>query len=59
LYGYILFFTSVGLVWLALNIFYYIRREVFNNKGFKLYYGVVLVYRKGRSVHAPGFYKKF
>ncbi|MET1160227.1 MAG: site-2 protease family protein [Thermoprotei archaeon] len=42
----------IGVVWILLNLLYRSRREYFEKHGLKLYYGVVLVYRRKSSGEA-------
>ncbi len=42
----LLFIGSIAGLWLVINILYTIRKELFEEHGFKLHYSVILVYRR-------------
>lgn len=52
------FLVAVLGFWTIINILYLIKRELFESKGFKLYYGVILAYKRKYSPKAKGIYKK-
>ncbi len=50
--------TVIIAGWALLNIAYSMRRDYFERRGFKLYYGLVLVYRRRRNIREYGFVRK-
>jgi len=50
--------ATVTCFWIVLNILYTRFRNVFENKGFKLYYGVILVWKRRSEVRSVRVYKK-
>ncbi len=55
----ILYYVLVIIgIWFIVNIVYRLKEEYFTKRGFKLYYGLILLYRKGRTVKPFPMYKK-
>jgi membrane-associated protease RseP (regulator of RpoE activity) len=50
--------TVIVTAWAILNIIYSMRKDYFENKGFKLYYGLVLVYRRRKNIREYSFVRK-
>ncbi len=50
--GFINILIYIVTAWLMFNILYLARRDYFERKGVKLYYGIVLVYKKPYSFHS-------
>ncbi len=57
--GIVSFLVFLTTFWLAINILYRYFRGIFESHGFRLYYGLVLVYRRGFSLtRVPAALKK-
>jgi len=55
----ILSFVAIVLgFWTVINILYLIKKDLFESRGFKLYYGIVLAYRRKYSPKARSVYRK-
>ncbi len=52
------FLVAVLSFWAFLNIIYLAKKDLFESRGFKLYYGIVLVYRRKYSPKARSIYRK-
>jgi membrane-associated protease RseP (regulator of RpoE activity) len=50
--------TVIITAWAILNIAYSMKRDYFESKGFKLYYGLVLVYRRRKNIKEYSFVRK-
>ena len=52
------FLIAILGFWTIINILYLTKKEEFESRGFKLYYGIVLAYRRKYSPKARSIYKK-
>ncbi len=52
------FLVTVLSFWVVINIVYIVKREAFERKNLKLYYGVVLVYRRKYSPKPRNIYRE-
>jgi len=55
--NYILYLILIAILWLFLNIFYLFKKEYFNNRNLRIYYGIILVYRKPSTIKTHRVFK--
>ncbi|MEM4619840.1 MAG: hypothetical protein QW607_06460, partial [Desulfurococcaceae archaeon] len=55
--NYILCLILIAILWLFLNIFYLFKKEYFTNRNLRIYYGIILVYRKPSTIKTHRVFK--
>ncbi|RLG82589.1 MAG: peptidase M50 [Thermoprotei archaeon] len=54
----IYFILTLSIFWFVLNLIYSSKKDFFENKGLKLYYGFILVWKKHANIKSVGAFRK-